>query len=112
MDPFFHAFEGGWTFWAVENRPVNGSASAGIYLKQAVSIEDTTDANYGSGKPLTEANVALLVDGGSNGKVWTTGGVNDPILMAYDALDATSRKNQLSIVLYDNLEQMKAGTVS
>ena len=62
LDPFFHVFEGGWTFWAVENRPANGSDPAGIYLKQAVSIEDTNDANYGSGKPLSEANVALLVN--------------------------------------------------
>ena len=58
----------------MENRPVNGAEPAGIYLKQAVSIEDTNDANYGSGKPLTEANVTLLVSAGSNGKVWITGG--------------------------------------
>lgn len=33
LDPFFHVFDGGWTFWAVENRPVIDRSNAGIYLK-------------------------------------------------------------------------------
>lgn len=32
--------------------------------------------------------------------------------MAYDKLNDTSSKDQLSIVQFDNLEQMKAGTIS
>ena len=32
LDPFFHKFEGGWNFWAVENRPAAAPAAAGIYL--------------------------------------------------------------------------------
>lgn len=62
LDPFLHKFDNGWTFWSVENSNDTTSGQVqGIYLKKSVSVDDTTDANYGTAKPLTEESKVLLV---------------------------------------------------
>jgi len=115
LDPFFHVFGNdgaGWSFWTLENVGTGASDPQGIYLKEVVSVDDTTDANYGPGAPLNEINKNMLVADAQNGKVWHTGGVDRPILMAYDAVDPSDGLVHIHINKYDNLDQMRAAVSS
>ena len=62
LDPFLHKFDNGWTFWSVENfNDTSSGQTQGIYLKKSVSIDDSSDADYGIRTPLTEESRVLLV---------------------------------------------------
>lgn len=40
LDPFLHNFDGGWSFWSVENVAAGGSETQGIYMKKSVKVND------------------------------------------------------------------------